>query len=154
MAPDNDKGIAEWRSVVRATLKGDARSYEELQKLASTMKQVFQEELASAIGPSLGERVANAPQETLSQRRDLASWCNRELKELGLAIRCPRTSRPAIIISDAREGPSGRYRLQVRDDNGVIYRSWTSDNPRLGRFELMPDSPRREPFAGRPGHAR
>jgi hypothetical protein len=105
--------------------------------------------MASALVPLFNVHVQSLPAESIQQKRDIASWCNRELHELNLAIRCPRTNKPAILVADTRyDGDiKGRFRLSVRDEGGHLIRSGSwSDVPTL---ELIQASPRLEPFAKR-----
>jgi hypothetical protein len=83
------------------------------------------------------------PQRTHEQCRALASYCNSELHDLHLCIRCPRTGKAATLITDVRsqEEDAPRFRLQLREGRGKQARTYTSRD--LPRLELMEEPPSR-----------
>ena len=109
------------------------------------MSHAFHAEMAEAMTPLLKAKLESMPRSNYAERQELASWCNHELHQLRLCIRCPNTNRSAILVADI--GGTGqeysRFRLSVRDEAGHSHRTWSSKElPEP--FNLMEDSPRRE----------
>jgi hypothetical protein len=102
--------------------------------------------LAKMLQPLLNKELSARPQETYSEKQALATWVNRRLKEIGLAIKCPKTGKPAIVLADVKHGGSdvSRFRIEIRDDAGKKVRTFTSRA--LPELNLMEDEPRREPL--------
>ena len=143
MEPEETK----WRARFRRMMRDLPADFERAKPLAEAMNRAFHAELATAIGPRLDARLQALPQDTYAERQAVSTWCNQELRNLRLCIRCPKTGRPAILLADisGREGAIPRFRLQVRDVQGQISRSWSARE--LVDFELMEDPPRREGLA-------
>ena len=104
-------------------------------------------EVAARLGPVLSRELAAMPHESYKEKQAAASWINGELRQLGLAIRCPKTHRPAILVADVQGGghDTSRFRLEIRDEEGHKKRTFTSQKP--PELELMEDAPRQEPIA-------
>lgn len=103
--------------------------------------------LAALLQPALQDHLQTCPQATLAEKRALASWVNGQLHELGLAVRCPVTGRPAHFLVDRRDTTTDycRFRLEVTADDGRKRRTLSS--ARLPTIELMKAGPRKESFA-------
>jgi hypothetical protein len=103
-------------------------------------------EMAERLSGPLSAKVHRMPQETYEQKKSIASWVNSTLREVGLAIRCPKTGRPAILIADIRNSPedSSRFRLEITDEDGRKVRTWTGSNLTDLELELREDEPRKE----------
>lgn len=149
MSHEGEKSLPSWRATMRSTFERCPADYRQARGEATEIIHAFHDELARALTPRLNGVIATMPKAALADRRALASWCNSELRELGLAIKCPRTGRPAILVADSRDGEQGRFRLQVRDERGTVHRTWTSSAPTLPELELVRDVHRREAFASR-----
>ena len=93
------------------------RRYAQMVELSHT----FRASLAAAMEPLLNARLkAKTPQDTYEQKHALVAWVNHELRLLGLAIRCPKTGLPAILVADTQDAEHStiRFRLQIRDTHG------------------------------------
>lgn len=114
------------------------------------LRSSFHEELAAAFEPIFNAALEAAPHEDLESKRALCTAANDTLKSLGLAIRCPRTGQPVIMVADNRyEGDeAGRFRLEMRARSGH-HATRTLSSPTLVQFELMEDPARPEPLARR-----
>lgn len=121
--------------------------YEERQKLVASLSDGIRSTIAAAIEPTLNAYLATLPHATYEDKQRMATWVNGQLRGLALAIRCPKTGKPAILIADVRAEAEtgGRFRLEVRGDQGRRVR--TSSSNRLPELQLMADIPRLEPFA-------
>lgn len=119
------------------------------------VSRIFGEELVRKIEPLLNAHLQTMPQDTLPEKRSLAIWVNRELRELGLCIRCPKTGAPAILVADfssAAEENVSRFRIDSRQSEGHRKRTTTSYS--VPKLELMAEPPRKESLAKstREGH--
>jgi len=115
------------------------------------IRSAIQLQLAKKFETSFNEYIGRQPQSTPSERRDLAPDLNAFLRSLGLAIKCPMTGLPAILIVDnaeANQQDKTRFRLEVKDRDGKRKRTKTYVSC-LPSFELIPALPRIESFARR-----
>jgi len=110
--------------------------------------------IAQSMEPLLNEHMARLPQASCSEKQALAKWVNAELRELGLAIRCPKTGTPAYLMgSPVLPDQAGRFQLEIRQENsGRRHRTLSSVT--LPHLTLMAEDPRRklgieEPRSGR-----
>jgi hypothetical protein len=127
----------------KARPTGYLAAVNEAKELVSLTKQ----EIIARITPLLNAQVSAMPSENYGDKQKIASWVNGELRRLGLAIRCPKTNHPAILVADVRGGEHeiSRFRLEIRDDSGNRKRTWSSQS--IPELTLMEDSPREEPIA-------
>jgi len=124
-------------------LPGDyAARYKELQELSHE----FRTEVARQLGPAMNAHLKKMPQDSYAEKQALASWVNGQLRALGLAIKCPKTGRPANLVADIKQAGSdvSRFRLEIRDERGKKTRTFASRE--LPELELMEDEPRQEPL--------
>jgi hypothetical protein len=104
--------------------------FERLHGLAT----VVREELAARLGPALAVHLKTLSQGTYAEKQDLAKWVNGQLRQLGLAVRCPKTNRAAILLADHGPNPEkGRFQVQTVHD-----RKRTLSSVELPEFGLMP----------------
>jgi hypothetical protein len=152
-----DEAEKDWNALCRKLFRRLPDDYSSAKIMAQEISHAFHEELAKAIAPSLKTKLETMPRSSYAERKETASWCNHELHELRLCIRCPRTGRSGILVADlgGHAGQYSRFRLSVRDSEGRSHRTWTSsDLPEP--FDLMEAAPRREGrshWEGRP-HSR
>jgi hypothetical protein len=109
------------------------------------MSDTFREEMARAIAPALNENVQSLEQNSYEAKKTTAKYVNAELRRIGLAIRCPRTSEPTLLQAYPGNHPDeGRYRLDYTDAEGRRHHtvSWNT----LPQLELMPDNLTRVPY--------
>lgn len=112
------------------------------------VRQALFTAMGEALQRSLNEHLSRQPQSSMDDRRALAAEVNRCLRSLSLAIKCPRTGRPAILVVDTADGDHAdvsRFRLQITDDLGKRRRTLTDINLPLP-LSLMPASERIEGF--------
>lgn len=92
------------------------------------------EELAARLSSRLAAQVRAMPHETYAEKQELAKWVNGQLRQLGLAVRCPKTGRPAILLADHGPDPEkGRFQVQTVHD-----RKRTLSSVGLPEFIPMP----------------
>jgi HEAT repeats len=125
------------------------RTYASAAARAKELLSLTKQEIAARLTPILNAHLRRNMPETYTQKQAITSWVNAELRELGLAIRCPKTGRPAILITDIRGGDEeiSRIRLEVQDEAGRRHRTFTGST--LPELELMEAAPRHEGLAGR-----
>ena len=111
-----------------------------------SLGHTFRKTIAAILQAPLNAHLKTLPQETPKEKQAIAVWVNGQMRNLGLAIRCPKTGRPSVLISDIKESGSeiGRFRLENRDEEGAKARTLTSKS--LPELELMEDLPRKEPL--------
>lgn len=109
--------------------------------------------VAVAFEAVLNDEARARPQQAYDDKKALATWVNAELRELGLAIRCPRTDRPCRLMGNPGGKPGeGRFVLEFLDDAGRRQQPLTSVT--LPHLALMPDDLRRASYADRHRPAR
>ena len=112
------------------------------------VRQALFTAMGEALQSSLNDHLSRQPQSGIDDRRALAAEVNRCLRSLSLAVKCPRTGRPAILVVDTVDGDHpdvSRFRLQITDDQGRRRRTLTSLELPLP-LSLMPALERVEPF--------
>ncbi|MCA9217362.1 MAG: hypothetical protein KDB27_30045 [Planctomycetales bacterium] len=146
--PRNARGeITRFEAAVDTFLGALTGDWKDVTDAIGAASGVLRDKAANRVEPVLNEYVRLQPQDSLEQKRALASLINERLQALGLAIRCPITNAPAIIVADQRsDSPNiSRFRLRARKPGGgrTTHGVWRELPP----LELMPDSGRVEPFA-------
>ena len=144
----NGEDQTDWRDRLRQKLSSAPTDYAGRRAALSDVSHSVRRQIAEALQPVLNAHVRTLPHETYEEKRMVASWVNRELHELGLTIRCPKTGTPSILVADLRSGDEdskGRFRIEARDETGRTTRTYCST--RLPDLELMEEPPRRENFA-------
>ena len=123
---------------------GYARHYAKVRSI----RQAFHLELAAALAPALNEHVVGLPQDTPEERQEMVAWINQQLRDIGLAVKCPTTGQPAVLVVDRqdRQHPEiTRFRFSVRSPEGK--QSHTAARRNLGELELTEHRPRIEPLS-------
>lgn len=134
----------------RAIQEGLARATVDLESATrelSSVQHEFRTMMAEHLTPIVNRFIATHRQGTVEEKRELANAINRSLKELGLALRCPRTGLPSLLttVDRANENAESRYFYDARvPDSGRKRRTFST--MRLETVDLMPDRPRREGF--------
>ncbi len=122
--------LARLRELVRKIVDTETCDFAERAAHARGVRAAVQAALVPILEPALNKQLNSMPQDTLEEKRSLASWVNHELHELGLAIRCPLTGRQAVLVANpgrcGDEGEKSRFRIESRDDQGRKRHSPTS----------------------------
>lgn len=104
-------------------LRQDA-PYAQVKATALALQSSMRAALAKAVEPSLNAQLRSMPHTTYDDKREVAKWLNAELRQLGLAIQCPKTGRPAFLVADPGGKPGiGRFQLEVTTETGKPHRS-------------------------------
>jgi len=144
--------IPRWQSQLRHDLASAPPTFEQSADAFRDAHQSFLEELARAVEPRLNESMRAMPKSTLEECRDLASWCNRQLSQLGLTIKSPDGAVPCALLAETRSGDptkSPRFRFQARDTSNGVRVGFSRTLPTLS---LMPAPPARAGFVSRGRH--
>jgi hypothetical protein len=146
MGDESDSGNAytNWELALRTVLAHLPEEYAARSTTLAEISHRFRSHLADALEPALNATVSSRPYGTLDEKRATAYWVNHELHQFGLAIRCPETGLPAILVADfnSAKPSAGRFRLEVHDETGKMRRPVSSHTPFT--FQLMEDIPRIE----------
>jgi hypothetical protein len=112
------------------------------------IRHAFHREMAVVLETALNAHVANKPQDTPQERKELTGWINQELRDVGLCVQCPKTKKPASLIVDrqyADDPEITRFRFAIRSETGKSCH--TGARRDLPYLQLMEHPPRIEPFA-------
>ena len=75
------------------------------------------------------------PAASYDDKRALARWVNAELRRFGLAIVCPKSRRPSVLLADPGGAPgTGHFQFQSESPEGRKVRAFSS--AALPRLEL------------------
>lgn len=139
-------GRRSWESAIQALVQlgRSAANYDAVYAGVLDLRHQMQSGLATALQDVFNARLGEMPKTDYRQKQALASWVNSQLRELGFAIQCPKTGRPAILIADLRdaEDQQGRFRLEIRTVEGRRIRTMSATE--LPSLTLIEDEPRAE----------
>jgi len=115
----------DWVDALRRALERLPSDYNEAAPRATGLRSAFHETLARAIEPQFNAALAAMPKGTPEERHLVVVWCNRQLRELGLAIRDPESGYPATLTADSqgRDDDPARFRLIVKTPRGDQWKS-------------------------------
>ncbi|MFO0858350.1 MAG: hypothetical protein U0640_13460 [Phycisphaerales bacterium] len=131
----------------------DAGEYSTLRSRLDAMFDHTRQDLARQLAPALQKEALSRPHETYDQKKSLAKWINGELRRYGLAIRCPRTGQPSLLLANAGGVAGiGRFHIEHTDSAGKRHRSVTSVT--LPPLDLMTDDLSRAPYGERSERSR
>lgn len=83
-------------------------------------------QIAAKLEQPLNVEINARPHASYDEKKELAKWVNAELRRFGLALKCPKTGRPAILIGHATGVPGvGRFHIEVLGEEGVAKRTYT-----------------------------
>lgn len=91
--------------------------YSALRTATIILTQAFHDALAARFEQPFNEFLRTLPQNTPSEKQQLAKLANQELSRVGLAIRDPGTGRSAFLMVDPSTPPAGAFRLEILDEN-------------------------------------
>ena len=134
------------KSDPRGAKPASADDYESTYDAIRRDAERFKGDLCTRLAPVFNARFVATPHGKYEQKKALCRWANDQLRQIGLAVRCPKTGLPAIFVADTGPYPErGRFRLKVTMPDGRLRHTLsTLEAPTV---ELIPDPPRREKFA-------
>jgi hypothetical protein len=125
-----------------ASLPKDAPYEMKAEKLAGLSHEVRQR-IAAELGPALNIKAQALPHDTYDEKKELARWVNDQLRRFDLAIKCPKTGQPSLLLVMTGDHPAiGRFVIEHKTPEGKRVRPVTST--KLPHLELMEAAPRRE----------
>lgn len=140
------------RAQFRAIFAELPDSFEERYDKLSALRQVFTEELATAIQHHLNEYLSQQPQESLAEKAALASRVNQLVRRVGLAIQFPDSDRVGILVADTKgkaHSNVARLRLASRSELGTKSHKILATRGKLPPLTLVPDDPALRWWQGR-----
>jgi hypothetical protein len=123
MTENKDAGALEpeRQAALKSLLAGLPETYPERYAALQKLRHAFHREIACSLEPVLNSHVAGRPQNSPDERKELATWINQQLRDIGLAVQCPKTKHPASLIVDwqyADDPEITRFRFAFRSDSG------------------------------------
>lgn len=141
---DEKASTKEIDKLIGALVESLPAGYEAAHAMALDATQQLKKAFATAFQERLNAYLATVPQESLEQKRTLATRINDDLRCIGLTIRFPGTEYLAFVTADTPRAGSdshSRFRLEGRDEQRRKMR--THGSSRIETLELMPDISRR-----------
>jgi hypothetical protein len=124
-----------WEKATEALLKSLPDGYQILTGKLRDLDEKFRGALARRLEEALNEHVGGMPAATYDDKRALARWVNAELRRFGLALVCPKSRRPSVLLADPGGIPgAGRFQFQSQSPDGRKVRAYSSAT--LPRLEL------------------
>jgi hypothetical protein len=150
MEPRGKKKDQYWTDKINQELFGSLPpSFPERHQALVEIDHALKAAMAVTIQASLNDYLKTFPQETLEEKRELATWVNEMMRQLGLAVQCPKTKLPGILkadFKDAQHEDSSRFRMEVRDERRGHGRVQSHNTTRLWDLKVMEAARREEPF--------
>lgn len=145
-APDESSSVRADRIAALLEVIPKSLSVDQIVDSLKELEHEYRLAVAKRLQPLLNQELQVQPKDSYAEKQSIASWVNRRLKEIGLAIKCPKTGRPANLFADIKQAGSeiSRFRLEIRDEKGHKVRTYNSRS--LPELELVEDEPRREPL--------
>lgn len=140
---DGKEGQREDEVLVRPLTAEPASNYEAARIEAKLIKDAAIQKIISVVAPTVNARLQSMPSQSYDDKRSVCQWLNQELRELGIAIKCPKTGDPAALHASDDCGIGGRFRLRVDTPRGEHP---TVSFAKLPTLSFVPARPRRESF--------
>ncbi len=143
--PENpeDTKRPELLAALLATVPKDA-VYVELTQDLEGLNHDFRREIAARLEPAMNAHVSAMPHDTYDEKKSLAKWVNEELRKYGLAVKCPKTGNPGLLVASPGDNPeTGRFQIDILTPDGKRKRTFSSVS--LPTLELTEASARRSP---------
>ena len=114
----------EWEAATEALLKTLPDGYRPLTGKLVDVDKTFRGAVARRLEEALNEQVSAMPAASYDDKRTLARWVNAELRRFGLALVCPKSRRPSVLLADPGGTPgAGRFQFQSESPEGRKVRS-------------------------------
>ena len=123
----------------------NCESYRASADWALRLQMEVQRAIAKLLAPLLNDQLRELPQQTYEQKKELCRWVNAELRNLGLAVLCPKTGLPAMMHAAPGNHPElGRFEIQL--SGSTSQRKRTRFFPELIPIQLCNATERQEPL--------
>ena len=121
-----------------ATVPKDAE-YEKKVENLTALSHEFRQRLADELAPALNAKVQTIPHDDLDGMKKVAEFVNTELQRFGLAAKCPKTGRPALLKATTGNRPGqGSFYFEVYIDGKRKTPSWSDTLPQLTLVDANP----------------
>jgi hypothetical protein len=116
-----------WEDATAELLTSLPEGYLPLTGKLADVDKAFRLAMAQRLAAAFNKYVVALPASSYDDKRALARWVNAELRRLGLAVVCPKTRRPAVLLADPG-GVSGvgRFQFQSEGPDGRKVRAYSS----------------------------
>jgi hypothetical protein len=102
-----------WVTLLRQLMTHAPSDYAKAMQEFLALRSTFHEVLVAEFSMRLNHEMANRPQNTLQQKRDLASWVNKEARTLGLCVKGPKAGGATIVTASYRDDEERTARYQL-----------------------------------------
>lgn len=134
--------ISRHLDAILASLPKDA-PYEIKAEMLAGLSHEVRQRIAAELAPALNIKAQAMPHHTYDEKKELARWVNDQLRRFDLAIKCPKTGQPSLLLVMTGDHPEiGRFVIEHKTPEGKRVRPVTST--KLPQLELMEAAPRRE----------
>lgn len=107
------------RELIQSLAKDARPGYDSVASRMLQLQGVFRTEAAAALSEPLNTKLSEMPSETYEHKKRIAAFANAELRQFGLAVRCPRTGQPGVLQANpGGHSETGRFRIEVLDALG------------------------------------
>ena len=121
----------------------DSAKYEDYAGRLEGLTHDIKLQVAAHLQPKLNAEAHAMPHGTYEEKKTLAKWVNDELRRFDLAIKCPKTGQPSILLVGSGNHPEiGRFMIEHKTPEGKRVRP--VNTPELPQLDLMEANPRRE----------
>jgi hypothetical protein len=138
MSSPSDIGASACQKLLKQNIEslftGLSSDLESRRSELSSIRQAFYSELAVQAEALVNDAASALPQQTQEDRSALSVTINKMVKELGLSLMCPKTNRPATIVSEVKREHQAsilRYRFYTSGETGRRASSTCYDLPHL-----------------------
>lgn len=128
MPPDAQTTI---QARLREVFRDLPASYADRYEMLLALRREFHLQLAAALEPAINAELDSRAKGTIEDARELATWANQQVKQLGLTA-TDNTGRPANLIANWSNGKhtAVSFRLHAWDEpTGKYYYTATEKNP-------------------------
>jgi hypothetical protein len=116
-----------WEDATAELLKSLPEGYLPLTGKLADVDKAFRVAIARRVTDAFNRHVVTMPAASYDDKRALARWVNAELRRLGLALVCPKTRRPAVLLADPGGAAGvGRFQFQSEGPDGRKVRAYSS----------------------------
>jgi hypothetical protein len=122
----------------------DGERYEKTAQRLKEARNLLHVEISRQVEIPLNKKLASMPLATVSERQELSRWLANETRNIGIAVKCPRTGAPASLHIDSGYSPAGRFQVLLLQDRSRIR---TASSVTLPHLQFCVHPIRREPLA-------
>ena len=123
----SSEDLERWKTSTETMLSSFGGDYSQLSHELSAVNHEIRHALAARLEPALNAAIQEMPHDTYEEKKALARWINEEVRQFGLAAKCPKTGRPAILLAGPGDDPmKGRFQFDIITPEGKRKRTVSS----------------------------